>query len=377
MEPLYAVDPRHVGPYRLEARLGSGGMGAVYLGRSRGRRPVAVKVVRPELADDATFRRRFATEITAARKVGGFYTAQVIDADPTANPPWMATAYIGGPSLHQVIEAHGPLPPAAADVLGAGLAEGLAAIHACDLVHRDLKPGNVIIAADGPRVIDFGIARAMDAASYTRPQSVIGTPAFMSPEQALGQEVSPASDVFSLGSVLMFAVTGHSPFGTGHPNAVISRVIHDPPGLAGLPAHLTALVTACLAKNPAARPTVSQILDHFAAPVHTAWLPSDIAAMVTERHAPAPPPQAPARTRPTEAKAEPGARATPAALDYAAENNIDLDRVKGTGRDGLILVQDAMHGPKKKTSEPWYDDWGMIAVAALIVLALIYFLTQR
>jgi serine/threonine protein kinase len=159
MERLREGDPRQVGPYRLEGRLGGGGMGQVYLGRSRGGRPVAVKVVRPELADDEAFRRRLALEVAAARKVGGFYTAQVVEADPAADPPWMAAAYIPGPSLHQAVQAHGPLPTAAISVLGAGLGEGLAAIHACGLVHRDLKPSNVILAADGPRVIDFGIVR--------------------------------------------------------------------------------------------------------------------------------------------------------------------------------------------------------------------------
>ncbi|MFC6930737.1 serine/threonine-protein kinase [Actinomadura yumaensis] len=273
MEPLRASDPRRVGPYPLEGRLGGGGMGRVYLGRSRGRRPIAVKVVRPELADDAGFRQRFAREITAARRVGGFYTAQVVDADPDADPPWMATAYISGPSLHQAVQAHGPLPPGAVDVLGAGLAEGLAAVHACGLVHRDLKPGNVIIAADGPRVIDFGIARALDATSCTRSRAVLGTPAFMSPEQARGDEVGPAGDVFSLASVLLYAVAGRSPFGEGPPDALLYRIVHDRPDLAGLPEHLVEPVTACLAKDPAERPAVAELLDRFAAPAGTAWLP--------------------------------------------------------------------------------------------------------
>jgi len=215
VEPLRGSDPRQVGAYRLDRRLGGGGMGQVYLGRSRSGRPVAVKLVRPELADDAGFRSRFALEVEAARRVGGFYTAQVVDADPDDDPPWLVTAYIPGPSLQQAVEEHGPLPVEAITVLGAGLAEGLAAIHTCGLVHRDFKPSNVILAEDGPRVIDFGIARALDATSHTLSRVVVGTPSFMSPEQARGHEIGRPSDVFSLGLVLAFATTGHSPFGTG------------------------------------------------------------------------------------------------------------------------------------------------------------------
>ncbi|SIO90177.1 serine/threonine-protein kinase [Nocardiopsis sp. JB363] len=194
--PLHDGDPTRLGSYRLVGRLGAGGMGHVFLGKSLSGRLVAVKVVRPELADDPGFRRRFTTEISAARKVGGFYTAQVVDADPQGEPPWMATAYIPGLSLRQAVNEHGPLPSASVAVLGAGLAEGLLAVHTAGLVHRDLKPANVILAEDGPRLIDFGIARALDATSQTHTSTVLGTAAFMSPEQALGKEVGPASDVF-------------------------------------------------------------------------------------------------------------------------------------------------------------------------------------
>lgn len=277
MEPLREGDPRQVGPYRLEGRLGSGGMGQVFVGRSRAGRAVAVKVVRPELAGDARFRRRFAQEVAAAREVGGFYTAQVVDADPDADPPWMTTAYIPGPSLYEAIQAHGPLPTTAISVLGAGLAEGLAAIHGCGLVHRDLKPSNVILAEDGPRVIDFGVARALDATRHTT--SIVGTPAFMSPEQGRGGPIGPHSDVFSLGSVLVFAATGHSPFGTGPAHAIIYRIIHDQPDLTGLPAHLTGLIAACLNKNTTDRPTLTTILDQLT----TRWLPPAITTMITER----------------------------------------------------------------------------------------------
>jgi serine/threonine protein kinase len=285
MEPLRESDPRQVGAYRLDRRLGGGGMGQVFLGRSRSGRPVAVKLVRPELADDAGFRSRFALEVKAARLVGGFYTAQVVDADPDDDPPWLVTAYIPGPSLQQAVDEHGPLPAEAITVLGAGLAEGLAAIHACGLVHRDFKPSNVILAEDGPRVIDFGIARALDATSHTLSRVVVGTPSFMSPEQARGHEIGQPSDVFSLGLVLAFATTGHSPFGTGPAEAIIYRIVHDEPDLTNLPPHLADLVRRCLAKDPGDRPDVAHILEELTNPIRTTapWLPPPITTMIAER----------------------------------------------------------------------------------------------
>jgi serine/threonine protein kinase len=295
MEPLRADDPRQVGPYRLRGRLGRGGMGQVFLGRSRSGRPVAVKVVRPELADDAGFRHRFATEVEAARRVGGFSTAQVVDADTGADPPWLVTAYVPGPSLRDAVAAHGPLPPAAIGVLGAGLAEGLTAIHDRELVHGDLKPGNVILAADGPRVIDFGIARAMDAASRTAMGAVTGTSAFMSPEQVLGDEAGPASDVFSLGAVLVFAATGHGPFGDGDGRAVMNRIVCDDADLTGLPPDLAALVGACLSRTPGSRPGLTELLDRLAASAEdaTRWPPPEVTEMITrlETTALVPPPE--------------------------------------------------------------------------------------
>ncbi|MEU1729167.1 protein kinase [Nonomuraea sp. NPDC005692] len=285
-DPLRDGDPAHIGSYRLHARLGGGGMGEVFLGRSPGGRLVAVKVVRPELADNSDFRRRFTSEVDAARKVGGFYTAQVVDADTDAVRPWLATAYIPGPSLHRAVDEHGPLPVESAAVLGAGLAEGLAAVHACGMVHRDLKPGNVILAEDGPRLIDFGIARALDGTSHTQTSTVLGTAAFMSPEQAMGREVGPPSDVFSLGCVLAFAVTGRSPFGTGPVHAVVFRVVHAEPDLQGVPAPLAALVAACLAKDPAARPSLEQVLTQLtalASPDQGRWLPEALTQVIADR----------------------------------------------------------------------------------------------
>ncbi|THA47728.1 serine/threonine-protein kinase [Streptomyces sp. A1136] len=284
IRPLDAEDPRQVGPYELVRRLGRGGMGEVFLGRSPGGRLVAVKVVAAELAHDADFRRRFALEVKAARKVGGFYTAQVVDADTDAVRPWLVTAYIPGPSLHQVVRDSGPLPLRALRVLGSGLAEGLAAIHAADLVHRDLKPANVIVADDGPRVIDFGIARALDGGQHTG--AVIGTPGFMSPEQARGESTGPASDVFALGCVLTYAATGHSPYGQGRPDVILYRTVHEPPDLEGVPDELTAFLRICLAPEPGRRPLVSDALQHLVtAADDTQWLPAGVAAMIGERRA--------------------------------------------------------------------------------------------
>ncbi|QKW33446.1 serine/threonine protein kinase [Actinomadura sp. NAK00032] len=309
MEPLRPDDPRRAGPYRIERRLGGGGMGRVYLGRSRGGRPVAVKLVRPELADDAGFRGRFAREVEAVRRVGGFYAAQVVDAAPDDDPPWLVTAYIPGPSLHQAVEAHGPLPAETVAVMGAGLAEGLSAIHACELVHRDLKPSNVILAQDGPRVIDFGISRALDATSHTL--AVVGTPGFMSPEQARGHAIGPPSDVFSFACVLAYAATGRGPFGTGPAEAIIYRIVHDEPDLTGLPAGLADLVGRCLAKDPDARPGLDDILEELADTAQTTsrWLPEPVETMVTERLSPpsTPPPSTPPPATPPPATASPTA----------------------------------------------------------------------
>ena len=217
VEPLAADDPRQVGGFRLQARLGAGGMGRVYLGYSPGGRPVAVKVVHPDLARDPEFMQRFRREVAAAQSVSDAYTAAVVGAGPDDSPPWLATTFVAGPSLADLVARSGPLPEAAVWRLAGGLAEALQAIHAHGLVHRDLKPGNILIAADGPRVIDFGISRTTSGTVVTATRTTIGTPAYMSPEQAQGHPVGPASDIFSLGSVLAFAATGASPFGAAAP----------------------------------------------------------------------------------------------------------------------------------------------------------------
>jgi cyclophilin family peptidyl-prolyl cis-trans isomerase len=253
-----------VGVYRILGRLGAGGMGHVYLGISPGRRRVAVKVLRPEFTPDPQFRRRFSREITAARAAGGFHTAAVVDADPDGEPPWMATAYIPGPSLQTVVTEGGPLGLDEVRALGAGLAEGLAAIHGSGLIHRDLKPGNIIVAADGPRIIDFGIAHLVTANTLTATGEVFGTYAYMSPEQVSGDPVTPASDVFSLGSLLTFAATGHGPFDHPRIEVVIGRIVTTEPVLRGLDGALREVISSCLAKEPGRRPTPASLLERFA-----------------------------------------------------------------------------------------------------------------
>ena len=260
MEPLTADDPRQVSVFRLQSRLGAGGMGRVYLATSPGGRAVAVKVVHPELARDPEFMRRFRREVEAAEAVSGVYTAPVVGAGPDDSPPWLATAYVPGPSLSELVAGAGPLPEAAAWRLAGGLVEALQAIHGRGLVHRDLKPGNILIAADGPRVIDFGISRALHGIAITATHMTMGTPAYMSPEQAEGREIGPASDVFSLGSVLAFAATGKAPFDGGDMMSVIYRIVHAEPDLRSLPPALGGIVSGCLAKDPAGRPSLGALL---------------------------------------------------------------------------------------------------------------------
>src|SRR6202035_4411655 len=223
MQPLTSDDPAAIGGYRLEARLGSGGMGRVYLAFTPAGRPVALKVVRSDLGDDRDFGIRFEQEIQAARRVRGLYTAELIDADPAATPPWLVTAYVPGRSLEEVIDRDGPMPEAMVFRLIAGVAEALQAIHAAGVIHRDLKPSNVLLAPDGPRVIDFGIARALEATPLTRTGMRVGSPQFMAPEQVRGGVVPPAADVFALGALAGYAVLGRAPFGEGSETAVLYR----------------------------------------------------------------------------------------------------------------------------------------------------------
>ncbi|MEV0981318.1 ABC transporter substrate-binding protein [Streptomyces sp. NPDC049915] len=321
MEELTAADPRQVGRYRILARLGAGGMGRVFLGRSTSGRMVAVKVVRSELAEDPEFRRRFAREVDAARRVTGFFTAAVVDAEPEGSPAWLATAYVPGIPLDEAVRVHGAWPRRSLLVLGAGLAEALEAIHGTGLIHRDLKPSNVLLAADGPRVIDFGISLATEASVLTQTGMVIGTPGFMSPEQVTGRAIGAASDVFSLGAVLAYAGTGAAPFGAGSPHSVNFRAVYEQPDLGGLPAG-TDFVARLLEKDPVRRPTVPELLAEFAQlltegdghasggplPKETDWLPEAVALALTERNTATPPlrPADPARQVPADPDGGPG-----------------------------------------------------------------------
>ena len=275
MHELAPGDPELIGPYRLRGRLGAGGMGRVYLGLSPGGRSVAVKVIRADLAQDAEFRARFQREVAVARTVSGLFTAPVIDADVDGPVPWLATAYVPGPSLADAVSQHGPLPAASVLALARGLAEALSAIHAAGVVHRDLKPANVLLAEDGPRVIDFGISRAVEASALTHTGLVVGSPGFMSPEQAEGREVGPPSDIFSLGAVLAFAATGQGPFGSGSTPALVYRVVHSGPQLDLMPAEVRSLAERCLAKDPALRPTAADLLAAAAYPA-AGWLPEPV-----------------------------------------------------------------------------------------------------
>ncbi|MGW3985462.1 serine/threonine-protein kinase [Streptomyces sp. NPDC004830] len=297
MEKLGGADPQRIGAYRLLARLGAGGMGHVYLARSERGRTVAVKLVREELAAQEEFRERFRQEVRSARRVGGYWTAPVLDADTEAAVPWVATGYVAGPSLQQVVgHDHGALPERSVRILAAGLAHALEDIHAAGIVHRDLKPSNVLVTIDGPRVIDFGIARALETVTdggLTRTGALVGSPGFMAPEQVRGDRITPACDVFCLGSVLAYAATGALPFGTANSgvHALMFRIAQEEPDLEGVPEGIADLVRDCLRKDPAARPTLDQVLERTGADDTVAdgraldpWLPSALVAQLG-RHA--------------------------------------------------------------------------------------------
>lgn len=291
MQPLTQDDPTHLGPYWLLSRIGAGGMGRVYLARHRDAPTdslAAVKTIRSEIADSATFRARFAREVRAAQRVSDAWTAPVLDADTEATPPWIATAYVAGPTLQQVVDSDfGPLPSASAHVLANRMALALMAIHEAGIVHRDVKPSNVLLTPNGPRVIDFGIARALegtDADTLSSTGSAAGSPQFMAPEQIRGQSVTTATDVFSLGCVLTYAATGRTPFGSAEAgvHALLFRITYEDPDLAGVPESVADLVQECLAKDPADRPSPARIAKWTETAPDGAWLPPSLLARVVD-----------------------------------------------------------------------------------------------
>ncbi|GAA1156688.1 hypothetical protein GCM10009577_93000 [Streptomyces javensis] len=327
MEDLGAEDPRWIGEYRLLRRLGAGGMGRVFLAHSARGRTVAVKLVQTELAQQAEFRRRFKQEVRAAQRVGGAWTAPVLDADTEAATPWVATGYIAGPSLHAIVAESGRLPERTVRILAHGLTQALHDIHDAGLVHRDLKPSNVLITIDGPRVIDFGIARALETVTdgiLTRSGAVVGSPGFMSPEQVRGERVTPASDVFCLGSVLAYAATGRQPFGTADSgvHAVMYRIAQEEPDLTGLPEGLRDLVTDCLKKGPDDRPSLEALLERTAGADDDGepWLPGTLVAQLG-RHA--------VQLLEVETPAGPGVPARPAVPPVAGATGLAVPPVAG------------------------------------------------
>ncbi|MFJ8016583.1 PQQ-binding-like beta-propeller repeat protein [Streptomyces sp. NPDC096339] len=295
VEQLTQHDPRRIGPFEVLGRLGAGGMGLVYLARSASGRRVAIKTVRTELAEDQLFRVRFTREVEAARAVSGFYTAAVVDADPRAAVPWLATAYVPAPSLEEIVNECGPMPAQAVRWLAAGIAEALQSIHGAGLVHRDLKPSNVLVVEDGPRVIDFGIASGVSNTRLTMTNVAVGTPAYMSPEQAKdSRSVKGASDVFSLGSTLVFAATGHPPYHGANPVETVFMLLREGPNLEGLPDELRPLIDSCMQMDATQRPTPADLQAQLAPHLFegddesgtaSAWLPGRAVAMIEARRA--------------------------------------------------------------------------------------------
>ena len=280
MEALGSNDPTTVGPYQLTAVLGSGGMGRVYLAHSPSGRRVAIKVIQADLVQESEIRQRFAREVAASRAVSGFFTAGIVDADLHADPPWLVTTYIPGPSLRSAVGQVGPLPMTSVRAIGAALAEALSAIHAVGLIHRDLKPGNILLASDGPRLIDFGISALTGSHTITRLGTIMGSPGYMSPEQIEGKAFGPPTDVFALGAVLVFAVTGMDPFGGDSVPSMLYKTVHAPPDLSRVPDELLPLLTSCLHKDPARRPDLRAVLREFTSGQNLAsmfapgWLPA-------------------------------------------------------------------------------------------------------
>ncbi|NUP22081.1 MAG: ABC transporter substrate-binding protein [Streptomyces sp.] len=333
MEPLRGADPARIAGYRLLRRLGVGGMGVVYLARSGGGSLAAVKVIRAAHSDDPGFRARFRREVETGSRVANPWVVPLLDADPDAESPWLATEFVPGPSLAEAVEECGPLPYRSARVLGARLAEALEAVHGAGLVHRDVKPANVLLAVDGPRMIDFGIARPPEDTALTASGMVVGSPGFLSPEQAQGRgrEIGPASDVFSFGCLLAYAVTGERPFGWGSAAEVLVRTVHDEADLDAVPAPLLPLLRDCLAKEPGARPTVPEVraaldLGHGGAGEAGGWLPESLTRLIARRSA--------------AVLALPAVEATEVSGAPAAADTVpgSRERPKGTTRRRLLML---------------------------------------
>jgi serine/threonine protein kinase len=368
---LQPGDPREIGPYQLLGQLGSGGMGQVFLGMSAGGRPIAVKVIRTELATDPEFRARFRREVAAAQKVSGLFTALVVDADLDSPMPWLATAYVAGPSLREAVRGHGALPVGTVLALAAGLAESLSAIHAAGVVHGDLKPSNVLLADDGPRVIDFGISQAAEASVATSSNLMIGSPGFMSPEQVLDSDIGPASDMFSLGAVLTFAATGQGPFGSGSTAALMYRLVNSPASLGDVPGELRDLVGSCLAKHPSDRPTARELLAQVGAIQPTpGWLAESIISSFSQD-----------RSAVVSSAVVSSAAVSSAAVSSAAVSSAVVS--SGGGGDLLALTEAASGQPqpdgggrpgRHRISRPLASAWlsgGLVAASAVAVFALI------
>lgn len=289
MQPLHPTDPTQISEYRVLGRLGAGGMGMVLLGRAPSGALTAIKVIRAEYTDDPAFRARFRREVAAAQRVRSRWAAAVVAADPEAETPWLATEFVPGPSLGEAVADHGPLPEHSVRALGGLLAEALAAVHTAGLVHRDVKPGNALLALDGPRLIDFGIARALDDTRLTATDVVIGSPGFLSPEQAQGsRDIEAPSDIFSLGCLLAYAASGERPFGSGPVEALLFRTVHHTADLTGVPSALRPVIEACLEKDPARRPTAAWLRREWAtdAPGEnggSGWLPAPVTHLIAQR----------------------------------------------------------------------------------------------
>jgi serine/threonine protein kinase len=384
LEPLRRWDPDRIGPYSLIGRLGAGAMGQVYLGRSTAGRLVAVKTIKIEMAEEPGFRLRFAREVAAARRVSGVFTAAVVAADPEAEMPWLATAYVPAPSLSRLVRVCGPLPVPAVRWLAAGCAEALESIHLAGLVHRDLKPSNVLVAPDGPRVIDFGLARAAERIQLTATRGAVGTPAYMAPEQARdSQHASLASDVYSLGATLLFAATGHGPYQGETVMDVLVKLATEAPDLSGLPADLTTLVEACLERSPRMRPTSAGLLAGLGSFVEATadpadahyYLPDSAMALIGEYQR-SPQPAVVPRTGPEPDSEDPTSAshtALPASFSPPASHRRRRQTPPRKGANGTALVPAShLHGLSRPQARVALIASGVVVGAAMLAIGGAY-----